>query len=96
MKKTSTILMIVGLVVFLAGIGAIGYASHAKGRISKAKKDIDMLTSPFEGSSGGDAARGVLRGKASQYDNDVRLLTIGGVILICIGGALAITGLRKR
>lgn len=86
---------IVGFVLLIVGIIAIIYAVHSMNRISSAKSEIQTLASPFSGSSGGRAVGGMLEGKASQYDSTVRMLFIGGIILVVVGGGVVLFS-RKR
>ncbi len=88
----------VGIVILIVGVIAIIYANYQNGRIAHAEGSIKKGESFFSGSSGGvgNAIGGAMEGKVSSYKTPVMLLMIGGIVLVVIGGGMALFCGRKR
>ncbi len=85
----------IGLIICIIGIAAIGYSIHAMGRIRRAKGDVEGIKSFLPGESK-DVVGGFLDKEASQYDEEVRYLFIGGVVLAAGGAVMAFYYRKKR
>lgn len=70
----------IGIAICIIGLAAIGYAINAMGRIKAAKGDVEGIKSILPGQSK-EYVGGYLDSKASQYDDEVRFLFIGGIVL---------------
>jgi hypothetical protein len=90
----------IGIVILIIGVIAILYANYQKGRIANAEGNIKKGESFFSGSSGGvgNAIGGAMEGKVSSYKTPVMILMIGGIVLVVIGGGMALFcgGKKKR
>jgi LPXTG-motif cell wall-anchored protein len=86
---------IISLVVSLLGVILIIYALHSMGRISHAKSEVSSVSRRISGSTIGRMVGGEMQNRASQYDTEVRILLIGGIILAAAGGYFAYR-FRKR
>ena len=84
----------IGVCVAVVGILVTGFAVHAMSRINRAKKGVGFLTKPFSGNPTGKTVTSKLQDEVSQYDNEVRLLLVGGIALILVGCG-AVYYLRK-
>jgi len=93
---------IVGIIILIVGIIFIVYANYQKGRIAEAEGNVETGKSFFSGSSVGgqvsDAVGGVVGDKISSYKAPVMILMIGGIVLVVVGGGMALfcKGKRKR
>ncbi len=81
---------IIGVAVLIVGIIAVIYASHLKGRIGSSESNVREGTTLFGGNPVGNAVGGVMEGKISSYKGPVMMLMIGGIILIVVGGGMAL------
>lgn len=88
--------MIAAIVLIILGIAGFLYAINGMKRISSAKEGVDMVTSPFSGSTAGKSAGNVLKGEASKYDTQVMILLVGSIILVVVGAAILIKSRKKR
>ena len=80
----------IGLIILLAGIALMLFTNYQKGRVAGAKHDVNMGTSLFSGSPAGDAVGGVLKGKASQYDQTLMMMQYGSIALMIVGAAMVL------
>lgn len=91
---------IIGIVILIIGIIAVLYANHLKGRIAEAQGNIQKGTSLFSGQSAGSKAGktigGALEDKVSSYNTPVTILMIGGIVLVIIGGGMALFCKKKK
>jgi hypothetical protein len=91
---------VIGIVVLIVGIIAILYANYQKGRIANAEGTIEKGMSLFSGHSAGSQAGrsigGAMEGKVGSYNTPVMLLMIGGIVLVIIGGGMALFCGKKR
>ena len=91
---------LVGIIILIVGVIAIIYANYEKGRIAKAHGNIEKGTSLFSGhsagSQAGQAVGGMLEGKVDSYNTPVMLLMIGGIVLVIVGGSMALFCCKKR
>ena len=86
---------IISLGVSLLGVILTIYALHAMGRISTAKGEVGSVTRHFSGSTFGKMAGGEMQKQAGQYDTEVTVLLIGGIVL-AIGGGYCAYRFRKH
>ncbi|HEV7736243.1 MAG TPA: hypothetical protein VGO47_02580 [Chlamydiales bacterium] len=86
---------IVSVVVAAIGVVVIIYAMSSMSRISEAKGNVRSINSAISGSSTGRMIGGGLSSKASQYDTEVMVLLIAGIVLT-IGGCIGAYRFRKR
>jgi hypothetical protein len=86
---------ITGLIVLIVGIALIVFAVHSMNRIANAKEGISAITTPFSNEPAGKFVGDVLEGKASQYDVQVKLCLIGGIVLAVIGGGMLLFCRKK-
>jgi hypothetical protein len=84
-----------GIIICLVGIAAIAYSLHAMQRIKEAKGDVSTIKGFLPGESKRYVG-GALDRKASQYDDEVRYLFIGGIIFTVAGAVIAIYYRKKR
>lgn len=80
---------IISVVVSCIGIFLMIYAIHSMNRISEAKSSVHSIGSRISNSSFGKAVSGEMEKKASQYDVEVRLCLISGIVLMLGGGGAA-------
>ena len=87
----------IGIVILIVGVIAILYANYQKGRIANAEGNIKKGESFFSGGAA-SAVGGAMEGKVSSYKTPVMLLMIGGIVLVVIGGGMALFchGKRRR
>jgi len=86
---------IVSVVVAAVGVVMIVYAMSSMSRISEAKGNVRSINSAISGNSAGRMIGGGLSGKASQYDTQVMVLLIAGIVLT-VGGCIGAYHFRKR
>lgn len=87
---------IIGIVILIIGVIAVIYANHLKGRIANAEGNVQRGTSLFGGNPVGEAVGGAMEGKISSHKGPVMMLMIGGIILVVIGGGMALFCRAKR
>lgn len=87
---------IIGIIVLIIGIVLIGYALHYMKEISEAKGEIGSYTKPFSKTPIGKAVQDTLMSKASEHDNQVRWLLIGGITFVVVGGIVIIFGRSSK
>jgi hypothetical protein len=85
----------VGIVILIVGVIAVIYANYQKGRIANAEGNIKKGESFFSGAAG-SAVGGAMEGKVSSYKAPVMMLMIGGIVLVVIGGGMALFCGKKR
>ena len=86
----------IGGLIFILGIVMTIYAVHSMGRINQAKGSINNLTGAFGDHKESKFANKVLTHEASQYDTDVMILLVSGVVLIIVGGSVALVSKKKH
>ncbi len=87
---------IIGLVVLIFGVALFIFAKIEQRRVSGAKGMVNKSTSMFSGNAIGNTVGDVLKGEVSQYDTQLRLCEIGGIILIVLGGGILYFSRKKR
>jgi hypothetical protein len=85
---------VIGIILIIVGIVAIFFVNFEKGRVSSAKKDISEGSSLFGstpmGKEAGSFMEGSMMKKASQYDQPLMWIQVGGIALIVVGAGMAI------
>lgn len=87
---------ITGIIFFIVGAILVIYSVIAMGRIAQAKGEVSTFSNAFSGSRIGNAAGGELGRMASQYDTIVMVMLIGGIIITIIGVALVFFSRRRK
>ena len=87
-KLTGIILLIAGVVLFL-------FANYEQGRVSRTKGMINTGSSMVSGNAAGRMAGEMMQGEASQYDTPLKLLKIGGIVLVILGAGVLFFGRKK-
>jgi uncharacterized membrane protein HdeD (DUF308 family) len=89
----------IGLLILIVGIILVIFAVYNKARVAAAKEKIatgkQMSESFFPKNPASEVVGGKMQAMASQYDEPLKWILIGGVVLIVIGGGMLIFG-RKR
>lgn len=88
-KLTGLVLVIAGVVLFL-------FAKYQQGRVAHAKGMISTGSSMVSGSAAGRTAGGMLQAEASQYDTPLKLIEIGGIVLVVVGAGILFFGRKKQ
>jgi hypothetical protein len=76
---------VVSLAVAVLGVILVIYALSSMRRISDAKGTVKSISSTISGSPVGKAVGSGLSHKASQYDTEVTVLLIVGIVLVVVG-----------
>jgi hypothetical protein len=87
---------ITGVVIGVLGAILAIYALYNMKKIANAKGTITEATSPFAGTGAGDLAHQGLMSKASEYDNTVTTMLVGGVFMVIVGGIMTCTGSKRK
>ncbi|HSX37424.1 MAG TPA: hypothetical protein VLE95_01165 [Chlamydiales bacterium] len=87
---------IVSLVVSLFGVILIIYALHSMGRISTAKSEVSSVSRRISDNTIGKIVGGEMQNQAGQYDTEVTVLLIGGIVLAVTGGYCAYRFRKRR
>jgi hypothetical protein len=85
----------IGLLILIVGIVLIIFASYEKKRVAEAKGTMSTGKSFLPKNPMSDAFGNVMESKVTQYDAPLMWCTIGGIVLIIIGGGLLIFGRKK-
>ena len=85
----------IGIAIGVIGIALSIYALNGMKRIKEAKGNINTATSPFSGTMGGDVAHNTLTAQASQYDTPVKVMLVGGILMIIVGGMMTFCCCKK-
>ncbi|OGN64800.1 MAG: hypothetical protein A3E80_04885 [Chlamydiae bacterium RIFCSPHIGHO2_12_FULL_49_9] len=75
----------IALVAMIAGLGLTGFALYEMKRISDAKGIVSSIGKRISSNPFGRAANKGLMSAVSQYDTQIRLCLIGGIVL-AVGG----------
>ena len=86
----------IGAFLFVLGIIMAIYAIHSMGRIKHAKESINQATGLFGDRKEAKFANKALTHEASQYDRDVMILLIAGIVFVVVGSGLALFSKKKK
>ena len=87
---------IIGLLILLVGIGLLLYGYYGKGQIQAARGDLERKTRILPESPVKDIVKGELKSKVERYREPIRLLFIGGWVLIVAGCAVMIFARNRK
>ncbi len=86
---------IIGVIVLVIGVVLIIFAADAMKRISSAKNAVSGASGFMPNNPAGNMVTGSMEKAASQYDVPVMICLIGGIVLVLVGGGMAIFCRKK-
>ncbi len=87
---------VIGLVVLLAGVVLFIFAKYEQNRVGNAKGTFGRGSSMFSGNAVGSSVNGYVQGQLSQYDTQLKLCEIGGIILMVLGAGVLYFARKKK
>ena len=89
----------IGLIVFVVGIIFILYANYQQNRVAEAQENVQKGKSLFSEhnirSKAGQEVGTAIQNKLSTYNTPLKILMIGGIIFVIIGGGMALFCRKK-
>jgi hypothetical protein len=87
---------LIGLITLLAGVVLFIFAKYEQNRVGNAKGMFSRGSSMFSGNAVGNSVGGYVQGELSQYDTQLKVCEIGGLILIVFGAGVLYFARKKK
>jgi len=94
-NKWLNLKQMIGILCIVVGIAALIYAIHSANRVSSAREDVDKFTGFFSKNPVTEFGKKSIGEKLDEYDAQIRILFIGGLVFI-LGGAGTVFYFRKK